>query len=246
MRSVLAPVEIMGHECRVTASIGIAMYPDDARDAQTLMKHADMAMYLAKEEGKNNFQFYSTHIEPDVGRAARARDAPVARARARANSRCSTSRKSTCAPARSRGAEALLRWWNPELGAISPDAVHSGRRGFGLIVPIGKWVLKTACEQNVAWQRRGLRPIVMSVNMSPRQFKDAALLDDIAAVLAETGMAPELLELEITESMIMHNVDIAADKADSDARSSACGSRSTISARATRRCRSSSASRSTR
>jgi hypothetical protein len=81
-------------------------------------------------------------------------------------------------------------------------------------VAIGKWVLETACEQNVAWQRRGLPKIVMSVNMSPRQFKDPALLDDIAAVLARTGLAPELLELEITESMIMHNVDMAAAKAE--------------------------------
>jgi EAL domain-containing protein (putative c-di-GMP-specific phosphodiesterase class I) len=83
----------------------------------------------------------------------------------------------------------------------------------GLIVAIGKWVLRTACEQNVAWQARGLPPIVMSVNLSPRQFKEPALLKDVAGILLETGMAPELLEIEITESMIMQHVDIAAEKA---------------------------------
>jgi EAL domain-containing protein (putative c-di-GMP-specific phosphodiesterase class I) len=112
------------------------------------------------------------------------------------------------------GAEALLRWWNPELGTVSPAQFIPVAEDSGLIVTIGKWVLRTACEQNVAWQRQGLRSIVMSVNMSPAQFKDPALIEDIAEVLAETGMAPELLELEITESMIMHNVDLAAAKAE--------------------------------
>jgi EAL domain-containing protein (putative c-di-GMP-specific phosphodiesterase class I) len=113
-----------------------------------------------------------------------------------------------------KGAEALLRWWNPELGAVPPNTFIPVAEDSGLIVAIGKWVLKTACEQNVAWQKRGLPPIVMSVNMSPRQFKDAALLDDVAEVLAATGMPPQWLELEITESMIMHNVELAVAKAE--------------------------------
>jgi EAL domain-containing protein (putative c-di-GMP-specific phosphodiesterase class I) len=104
---------------------------------------------------------------------------------------------------RVRGTEALLRWWNPELGTVSPAQFVPLAEDTGLIVQLGKWVLRTACEQNMAWQRRGLPKIVMSVNLSPRQFKDASLLADIAEVLEETGMAPELLELEITESMIM-------------------------------------------
>jgi EAL domain-containing protein (putative c-di-GMP-specific phosphodiesterase class I) len=112
-----------------------------------------------------------------------------------------------------KGTEALIRWWNQELGTLSPAQFIPAAEDSGLIVPIGKWVLRTACEQNVAWQRRGLPRIIMSVNLSPRQFKDAGLLDDIADVLQATGMAPELLELEITESMIMHNVDHAAEKA---------------------------------
>jgi diguanylate cyclase (GGDEF)-like protein/PAS domain S-box-containing protein len=214
LSSVLAPVEIMGHECRVTASIGIAMYPADAHDSQTLMKNADMAMYLAKEEGKNNFQFYSTHSSPmSVERLVL--ETHLSRALERKEFTVQYQPKVDMRTGEIKGAEALLRWWNPELGSISPTQFIPVAEDSGLIVAIGKWVLKTACEQNVVWQKRGLRPIVMSVNMSPRQFKDPALLDDIAEVLAETGLQPELLELEITESMIMHNVELAAMKSES-------------------------------
>jgi len=213
LSSVLVPVEIMGHECRITASVGIAIYPADARDAQTLMKHADMAMYLAKEEGKNNYQFYSMHSSPmSVERLVL--ETHLARALERKEFTVQYQPKVDIQSGAIKGAEALLRWWNPEVGTVSPTQFIPVAEDSGLIVAIGKWVLETACEQNVAWQRRGLPKIVMSVNMSPRQFKDPALLDDIAEVLARTGMAPELLELEITESMIMHNVDLAASKAE--------------------------------
>ncbi|HET8699777.1 MAG TPA: EAL domain-containing protein [Gammaproteobacteria bacterium] len=213
LSSVLVPVQIMGHECRITASIGIATYPVDARDAQTLMKHADMAMYLAKEEGKNNFQFYSKHSSPmSVERLVL--ETHLARALERKEFTVQYQPKVDMRSGEIKGAEALLRWWNPEVGTVSPAQFIPVAEDSGLIVPIGKWVLATACEQNVAWQRRGLPKIVMSVNMSPRQFKDPALIDDIAEVLARTGMPPELLELEITESMIMHNVDMAAAKAE--------------------------------
>ncbi|HEX5045864.1 MAG TPA: EAL domain-containing protein [Gammaproteobacteria bacterium] len=213
LSSVLAPIVIMGHECRITASIGVAIYPNDARDSQTLMKHADMAMYLAKEEGKNNFQFYSTHTSPmSVERLVL--ETHLARALERREFSVQYQPKVDIRTGKIKGTEALLRWWNPEVGTVSPAQFIPVAEDSGLIVPIGKWVLETACEQNVAWQRRGLPKIVMSVNMSPRQFKDPALIDDIAAVLERTGMPPELLELEITESMIMHNVDLAAAKAE--------------------------------
>ncbi|HEU4617959.1 MAG TPA: diguanylate cyclase, partial [Gammaproteobacteria bacterium] len=197
LAAVMEPVEIMGQECRVTASVGIARYPDDARDALTLMKHADVAMYLAKEEGKNNYQFYSLAtsamsverltLETQLSRALQQREFSI-------QYQPQVSLKSGAIV----GTEALLRWWNPLLGTVSPAQFIPIAEDTGLIVPIGKWILKTACEQNVEWQRRGLPPIVMSVNLSPRQFKDGNLLKDIAAALEETGMAPELLELEIT------------------------------------------------
>lgn len=211
LSSLLEPVEIMGQECRVTASIGIALYPRDAQDGSSLMKRADMAMYLAKEEGKNNYQFYSSESSPMsverlvletlLGRALQQNELSI-QYQAKVDVRSGLIK----------GAEALLRWWNPELGTVSPTQFIPVAEDTGLIVPIGKWVLKAACEQNVAWQRQGLPRIVMAVNLSPRQFKDPGLLNDIAEVLEQTGLAPELLELEITESMIMHNVEHAAER----------------------------------
>jgi diguanylate cyclase (GGDEF)-like protein/PAS domain S-box-containing protein len=212
LSSLLTPVRIGRHECRVTGSIGIATYPSDATDAPTLMKHADMAMYRAKEEGKNNYQFYSAETSP-LSVESLLLESHLARALERKEFAIQYQPRVDIRTGEVRGAEALLRWWNLELGTVSPAHFIPVAEDTGLIVPIGKWVMRTACEQNMAWQRRGLRPIVMSVNLSPRQFKDPMLLDDIAEVLQRTGMAPELLELEITESMIMHNLEQAAQKA---------------------------------
>jgi EAL domain-containing protein (putative c-di-GMP-specific phosphodiesterase class I) len=203
-------VRIGRHECRVTGSIGIATYPSDATDAPTLMKHADMAMYRAKEEGKNNYQFYSAETSP-MSVENLLLESHLARALERKEFSIQYQPKVDIRTREVKGAEALLRWWNLELGTVSPAHFIPVAEDTGLIVPIGKWVMKTACEQNMAWQRRGLRPIVMSVNLSPRQFKDPMLLEDIAEVLHRTGMAPGLLELEITESMLMHNLDQAAE-----------------------------------
>jgi diguanylate cyclase (GGDEF)-like protein/PAS domain S-box-containing protein len=211
LASMHAPVTIMDHECRVTVSIGIATYPMDARDAATLMKHADMAMYLAKEEGKNNFQFYSANMTP-MSVEHLELEVRLAHALQRGEFSLQYQPRIDIVTGEILGAEALLRWWNPDLGTVAPAHFITLAEDTGLIVAIGRWVMRTACEQNMAWQRRGLPPVVMSVNLSPRQFKEAALLNDIASILAETGMAPELLELEITESMIMHHVDIAAEK----------------------------------
>jgi EAL domain-containing protein (putative c-di-GMP-specific phosphodiesterase class I) len=110
-----------------------------------------------------------------------------------------------------RGVEALLRWWNHELGTITPAQFIPVAEDTGLIVAIGKWVLHQACEQAVAWIRSGLPRITMSVNLSPRQFSDATLLDDISEILEQTHMPPELLELEITESMLASNIDRAIE-----------------------------------
>jgi diguanylate cyclase (GGDEF)-like protein/PAS domain S-box-containing protein len=212
LHCALKPIEIMSQECRVTASVGIAICPDDAWDAPSLMKHADVAMYSAKEEGKNNFQFYSAQgapiavehlvLESHLNHALEQNEFS-AHYQARVN----------LADGTITGAEALLRWWNPKLGSVSPAQFIPLAEDTGLIVPIGNWILRTACEQNVAWQRKGLRPLVIAVNLSPRQFKDPDLLGVIADVLERTRMAPELLELEITESMIMHDVDRAVERA---------------------------------
>ena len=213
LASLHTPIKIRSHECRVTGSIGIATYPNDARDAATLMKNADMAMYLAKDEGKNNFQFYSANMTP-MSVEHLELEVRLAQALQRGEFSLQYQPRVDFAKGRILGAEALLRWWNEDLGTVSPAQFIPLAEDTGLIVAIGNWVLRTACEQNVAWQKRGLPPIVMSVNLSPRQFKEPGMLHEIGEILAGTGMAPELLELEITESMIMQNVDIAAEKAD--------------------------------
>ncbi len=209
LSAVIKPVVIRGQECRVTASIGVSMYPADAQDEQALMKNADMAMYFAKEEGKNNFQFYSKDIKAQSLERLTL-ETSLRRALEHEEFFLHYQAKVDLAAGTITGVEALLRWQHPDLGLVSPAQFIPLAEETGLIVPIGKWVLKTACAQNMSWQRAGLPPVCMAVNLSPRQFADENLLHDLAAVLQETGMAPELLELEITESMVMGNVDRAA------------------------------------
>ena len=208
LSTVMKPVVILGRECRVTASVGICLFPEAALDEQAMMKNADMAMYLAKEEGKNNYQFYTANmkahsverltLETNLRRALEKHELFI-HYQAKVDFKSGTIT----------GVEALLRWDNPELGSISPAQFIPLAEETGLIVPIGMWVLQTACAQNVAWQRQGLPAVCMSVNLSMRQLNDENLVKEIAAVLEETGMDPSLLELEVTESMIMHNSDRA-------------------------------------
>ncbi|HYD94377.1 MAG TPA: EAL domain-containing protein [Noviherbaspirillum sp.] len=202
------PVMLMGRECRVSASIGIAMYPRDGDDEQTLMKHADIAMYHAKDEGKNNFKFYSKDIKTQSLERLTL-ETNLRRALERNEFTLHYQAKRDLASGAITGAEALLRWHNEEVGDVSPALFIPVAEEIGAIVPIGKWVLKTACEQNMAWQRTGLPPVCMAVNLSVRQFADEQLVDDIAAILRETGMPPQLLELEITEGMVVHDPDHA-------------------------------------
>nr|MBA2689187.1 EAL domain-containing protein [Burkholderiales bacterium] len=206
---LIKPVMIVGQECRVTASIGISRYPLDAQDEQALMKNADIAMYLAKEEGKNNFQFYSKDIKTQSLERL-TMETSLRRALERTEFFLHYQAKLDLKSGAITGVEALVRWQHPDLGLISPLQFIPLAEETGLIVPIGKWVLQTACAQNVAWQRAGLPPVCMAVNLSPRQFADENLLLDLASVLEETAMRPELLELEITESMVMVNIDRAA------------------------------------
>jgi diguanylate cyclase (GGDEF)-like protein len=204
LNSIIKPLTIIGQECRVTASIGISIYPKDAEDEQSLMKNADMAMYLAKEEGKNNYQFYSEDVQSKS----------LERLSIERNLRFALERNELSLHYQAKldfktdvitGVEALLRWQNPYLGSVTPTQFIPVAEETGLIVPIGKWVMRTACEQNVAWQREGLPAVCMAVNLSLRQLTDDNLIDDIRTALNDSGMAPNLLELEITESMVMHN-----------------------------------------
>jgi diguanylate cyclase (GGDEF)-like protein/PAS domain S-box-containing protein len=209
LSAVIKPMLILGQECRVTASIGICLYPTEAQDEPTLMKNADIAMYLAKEEGKNNFQFYSSDIKTQSLERLTL-EADLRRALEREEFSLHYQAKLDLRNGGISGVEALLRWDHPAHGMVSPAQFIPLAEETGLIVPIGKWVLRTACAQNVAWQREGLPPVCVAVNLSPRQFADEELLADLDAALRETGMSPELLELEITESMVMGNIDRAA------------------------------------
>ena len=208
LSAALKPVELMGQECRVTASIGVAVFPEDGDDAVSLMKNADLAMYLAKEEGKNNFQLYSRDISTSSIEKLKI-ETHLRRALERNEFTLQYQAKVNMATREITGVEALLRWWNRDLGAVSPAQFIPIAEDIGLIVPIGKWVLKTACAQNVAWRKQGLPPVCMCVNVSPRQFRDANIVRDIRSALAESGMPGELLELEITEGVIMQNVNQA-------------------------------------
>jgi len=203
LTTVIKPMSIMDEECRVTASIGISVFPKDGQDEQSLMKNADIAMYFAKEEGKNNFQFYSENI----------RSMSNERLNIETNLRHAIERNEFYLDYQAKldlktreitGVEALLRWNNPYLGMVTPAQFIPIAEETGMIVPIGRWVIRTACAQNVAWQKQGLPPVCMSVNLSLRQLMNENFLPDLKNILNETRMAPDLLELEITESMILN------------------------------------------
>src|SRR5579863_3488465 len=202
LAALMPPIVLAGHECLATGSIGIAIFPDNGRDVQTLTKNADKAMYLAKEEGKNNFRFFSSELKnQSIDRLKLETD--LRHAIEFSQLRLRYQPKIAVASGQISGFEALLRWTHPGLGEVLPAEFIPLAEETGLIIPIGRWVLENACAQNMAWQRDGVCEVSMAVNLSPRQFQDANLLDDIDRVLATTGMPAHLLQLEITESMVM-------------------------------------------
>jgi diguanylate cyclase (GGDEF)-like protein len=205
--AVLAePFLLIGQELRITASVGICTYPEDGEDEQTLTKHADVAMYQAKAEGKNNFQFYSDKLNANSLERLTL-ESSLRHALERQEFLLYYQAKRDISSGRITGMEALLRWQHPDLGTVAPMAFIPVAEETGLIVTIGQWVLRTACLQNMEWQKQGVPALRMAVNLTARQFSDDNLLHDIAAILGETGMPPQLLELEITESLLIHDVD---------------------------------------
>jgi diguanylate cyclase (GGDEF)-like protein/PAS domain S-box-containing protein len=212
LAAVLAPIHLGNQECRVTASIGIAMFPDDGDDSSTLLRNADVAMYSAKQSGKNSAQRFSPDMAPMSVTRIRL-ETHLQYALERNELRIQYQPKVDGQTGRIMGVEALLRWWNAELGTVPPVQFIPIAEETGFIVPIGLWVIESACAQNVAWQKRGLPPISVAVNLSPRQFSDPALLDNIREILKTTRMAPEYLELEITESLLVSNLEKAIETA---------------------------------
>jgi diguanylate cyclase (GGDEF)-like protein/PAS domain S-box-containing protein len=208
LSALVEPMSIQGQECRVTASIGICMYPSEAKDENALMKNADIAMYRAKEDGKNNYKFYSEEINIHTFERM-ALETSLRRGLERNEFFLHYQAKLDLHTKKITGVEALVRWQHPDLGVVPPVQFIPLAEETGLIVPIGKWVLNTACMQNVAWQREGLPPLSMAVNLSARQFADEDLVKDIADALKNSGMNPELLEIELTESMVIQNPERA-------------------------------------
>jgi diguanylate cyclase (GGDEF)-like protein len=208
--AIAKPFMLIGHEFRVTASIGISSYPQDGLDEQTLTKNADIAMYHAKEAGKNNFQFYSENLNANSLERL-ALESSLRHALERGEFLLHYQAKREIGSGQITGMEALLRWQHPDLGTVAPLRFLPVAEETGLILPIGKWVLETACRQNVAWQKLGLPRMTIAVNLTARQFTDEHLLEHIASTLQATGMEASLLELELAEGLLLRDVDRALD-----------------------------------
>jgi diguanylate cyclase (GGDEF)-like protein len=209
------PIMLEGHELRITSSIGIANYPADGADVETLLANADAAMYQAKGTGRDKFQLYS----PELNAKAHQKLSLLAQLRnviERAELSLQYQPQVDLKTGRVFAAEALLRWDNPTLGRVPPAAFIPLAEEAGLIVPIGAWVIYEACRQNKAWQVSGLPPITICVNVSARQFLERNLIDQVIGALEKTGLEPRYLELELTESLIMQDIGQAGSGSASD------------------------------
>ena len=208
IESVSAPMKVNRQDLSITCSVGISVYPNDGASAEALVKHADVAMYRAKELGRNNFQFFTQAMNEKAAGRMRM-EALLRRALERDEFLLLYQPKVDLVSGQIVGVEALIRWNNEELGTVSPGDFIALSEETGLILPIGEWVLRNACKQAVAWQKTGLGELLMSVNLSARQFKQSNLVESIKAILVETGMKAEYLEFELTESLFMSDTSSA-------------------------------------
>lgn len=210
IQSLAQPVYTRGHELRVTPSIGISLYPDDGFEALQLMKNADTAMYHAKASGRNNFQFFAPRMNEEATRFFRLENQlshalDTGELVLYYQPQVRLTEGAVC------GVEALVRWRHPDSGLMSPGEFIPVAEETGLILPLGEWVLGEALRQNRHWQEAGYPALPISVNLSPRQFRQKGLVETVRCLLEDTGQPPRLLELEITETSLMHDVDEALD-----------------------------------
>jgi EAL domain-containing protein (putative c-di-GMP-specific phosphodiesterase class I) len=180
----------------------MALYPNDGQDVDTLLKNADTAMYHAKEKGRNHFQFFSEHMNIEVLERFSMENS-LRNAADKKDFQLYYQPQFDSSTGRIIGVEALIRWMHPEKGMLLPDTFIPISEDNGLIMPIGSWVLRTACEQNKAWQIEGFPPIYVTVNISGIQFRQKKFLESVAQTLLDTGLEPQYLELELTESILM-------------------------------------------
>ncbi len=217
LSALTRPYQLEGHDLVITASIGVAVYPDDGADAQTLVRNADAAMYHSKEAGRDSFHFFTPDMNSRV----------LERLSLENSLRRALERQEFCLHYQPQvalakdgrhyqliGFEALIRWHHPEMGLIPPGRFIPVAEDSGLIVPIGTWVLAEACRQNRRWQEQGLPPVPVAVNISALQFRHAQFEHSIASALADSGLSPDWLELELTESMMLHHGDQAVELLD--------------------------------
>ena len=207
MNTMNAAYVVQGHSLGISCSVGISIFPEHGAEGETLIKNADAAMYSAKESGCNNLQFFTKDMNAQA----------VERLTLESGLRLALDKKELflvyqpqieIATGRIIGLEALLRWQHPELGLVPPDKFIRIAENSGLIMPIGEWVLRTACSQTRKWQDEGLLAVSVAVNVSSVQFRQAGFCELIRRVLHETGLAPQYLELEITESLLLSNEDV--------------------------------------
>jgi diguanylate cyclase (GGDEF)-like protein/PAS domain S-box-containing protein len=211
LESVVQPIVLEGQKMQVSCSIGVAVYPRDGADSDTLMMHADAAMYRAKDSGKNNCQFYTHEMNAGLEEKLILTEG-LRKALDEHQLSLAYQPKVNLESGRMFGVEALLRWQHPQRGMVSPAQFIPLAEENGLIIPIGEWVLREACRQARAWQEAGLPPLVVSVNVSARQFDDPRLVERVAEALEWSGLCPQWLELEVTESMIMRDTSQSVAK----------------------------------
>ena len=200
------PFRAGNQEVFVSASIGLALYPLDGEDSDALIKNAGAAMHFAKDQGRDNYQFYSRAMNATALEKL-AMESQLRRAVERDELLLHYQPKLQMSTGRIVGLEALIRWKHPELGLVPPSQFIPLAEETGLIVPIGEWVLRNACKQNIAWQHAGLTPVHVAVNIARPHFRQGGLVASVGGALKETGVEPNWLEVELTESMLMQSVD---------------------------------------
>ena len=206
MESLQEPFVCEGNELSTSASMGVALYPQDGDNFDILRKKADMAMYRAKEAGRNTYRFFDEAMDEEAVEHLLMRSG-LRRAIERGEFVLHYQPQIDIASGRVVGVEALLRWEHPEFGLVAPGRFIPVAEDSGLIVPIGAWVIEEACRQAVAWRRAGLPDLVMAVNLSAAQFRRNGIEETVAQALQRSGLVPALLELELTESILLQDVE---------------------------------------
>jgi len=198
---------VQGHSLNVSCSVGVSVFPEHGEDGETLIKNADAAMYSAKQSGRNNFRFFTEDLNTRVVERLTLENS-LRSALAKEELFLMYQPQIDIATGRITGLEALLRWQHPDLGLVPPDRFIRIAENSGLIVPIGEWVIRTACSQARKWQEAGIPPLTVAVNVSAVQFRQEGFCEVVRRVLRETGLSPQYLELELTESLLLANAEL--------------------------------------